>query len=125
MAASPKALFRSRHPEYAAPAPRTAYSNIELHTGTEMPTLGFGTWELRHHTAETVFQALDAGYRMIDTASDYHTQRGIGNALRGFEGRREDIFVVTKVEEGDDAYEATGRNLAELKLDYADLVLLN
>jgi 2,5-diketo-D-gluconate reductase A len=125
MAASPKSLLRAHQPEYAAPVPGAADSTVRLHTGTEMPSLGFGTWQLRHHTAETVFQALEAGYRLIDTSGDYHTQRGIGNAIRGFGGRREDIFLVTKIEETDDAYEATRRNLSELKLDYADLVLIH
>ncbi|MDF3019934.1 MAG: aldo/keto reductase [Steroidobacteraceae bacterium] len=125
MAASPKSLLRAHQPEYAAPVSGAADSTVSLHTGTEMPSLGFGTWQLRHHTAETVFQALEAGYRLIDTSGDYHTQRGIGNAIRGFGGRREDIFLVTKIEETDDAYEATRRNLSELKLDYADLVLIH
>ncbi len=125
MAASPKSLLRAHQPEFAAPVPGAADSTVSLHTGTEMPSLGFGTWQLRHHTAETVFQALEAGYRLIDTSGDYHTQRGIGNAIRGFGGRREDIFLVTKIEETDDAYEATRRNLSELKLNYADLVLIH
>lgn len=100
-------------------------STHRLLTGTPMPVLGFGTWQLNHHTAETVFQALDAGYRMIDTSGDYHTQRGIGNAMRGFGTKREEIFIVTKVEETDDAYDATRRNLSELKVDQADLVLIH
>jgi 2,5-diketo-D-gluconate reductase A len=125
MAASPKVLFRAPVQDFQPPAPTSTDSTLRLHTGTSMPVLGFGTWELKHHTAETVFQALDAGYRMIDTSGDYHTQRGIGNALRGFPAKREDIFIVTKVEETDDAYEATRRNLSEMKLDYADLVLIH
>jgi diketogulonate reductase-like aldo/keto reductase len=72
-----------------------------------------------------VLQALEAGYRMIDTSGDYHTQRGIGDAIRAYGAPRESLFVVTKIEDTDDAYEATKRNLAELKLDYADLVLIH
>lgn len=109
--------------QYAHQLPYEA--TLNLHTGSVMPTLGFGTWQLKHHTAATVLQALEAGYRMVDTSGDYHTQRGIGEALREFDGDREDIFVVTKVEDTDDAYEATRRNLAELRLDYADLVLIH
>jgi 2,5-diketo-D-gluconate reductase A len=45
--------------------------------------------------------------------------------LRDFDGDREDVFIVTKIEETDDAYEATRRNLAELRVDYADLVLIH
>jgi 2,5-diketo-D-gluconate reductase A len=90
-----------------------------------MPVIGLGTWQLRHHTSETILQALNAGYRMIDTSADYHTQRGIGEALRAFDGRRDEVFIVTKIEETDDAYEATRRNLAELKIEQADLVLIH
>lgn len=125
MAATPKALHRLHQPEYPAQVPGAFTATLRLHTGTQMPALGFGTWQLRHHTAETVFQALEAGYRLIDTSGDYHTQRGIGEALRGFGCNRDDVFVVTKIEETDDAYDATRRNLAELKLDHADLVLIH
>ena len=107
---------------HAQPVPYEA--TLNLHTGTVMPALGLGTLQLKHHTAATVLQALEAGYRMIDTSADYHTQRGIGEALREFDGDREDVFIVTKIEDTDDAYEATRRNLAELRIDYADLVLV-
>jgi diketogulonate reductase-like aldo/keto reductase len=117
MAASLQALQREHQLPYEA--------TLNLHTGSVMPALGLGTWELKHHTAATVLQALEAGYRMIDTSADYHTQRGIGAALGDFDGDREDIFIVTKIEETDDACEATRRNLAELRVDYADLVLIH
>jgi 2,5-diketo-D-gluconate reductase A len=90
-----------------------------------MPVLGLGTWHLNHQTVQTLEQAFDAGYRLIDTSADYHTQQGIGEALRVSGLPRDEFFVVTKVEETDDAYDATRRNLAELKLDYADLVLIH
>ncbi len=117
MAASLQALQREHGLPYEA--------TLNLHTGSVMPALGLGTWHLKHHTAATVLQALEAGYRMIDTSADYHTQRGIGEALRDFDGDREDIFIITKIEETDDALDATRRNLAELRLDYADLVLIH
>lgn len=109
---------------------RTAIQNIAeftvpLHTGRLMPQLGLGTYQLRNHTVETVLRALEAGYRMIDTSGDYHTQRGIGEALAHSDLDRSDYYVVTKIEETDDAYEAVRRNLAELRLDYADLVLIH
>jgi len=90
-----------------------------------MPVLGLGTYELRHHTVETVTQALGAGYRMIDTSGDYHTQRGIGEALKRSGVPRDSIYLVTKIEETEDAFEATRTNLAELRLDYVDLVLVH
>lgn len=125
MAASPQALQRAQHNFLDAGAPRGQHATVRLLSGASMPSIGLGTWQLRHHTSETVLQALRAGYRMIDTSGDYHTQRGIGEALRVFNAPRKDIFIVTKVEETDDAYEATRRNLAELKLDHADLVLIH
>jgi 2,5-diketo-D-gluconate reductase A len=123
MAASPLALQRSFSPDAARP--RGSDSSVTLLTGRRMPVLGLGTWQLKHHTADTVLQALLAGYRMIDTSGDYHTQRGIGDALRQFGAKRDEYFIVTKIEETEDAYEATRRNLAELRLDYADLVLIH
>jgi diketogulonate reductase-like aldo/keto reductase len=98
---------------------------VPLHSGRLMPRLGLGTYQLRAHTVETVLRALEAGYRMIDTSGDYHTQRGIGEALGYCELDRSDYYVITKIEETDDAYEAVRRNLAELRLDYADLVLIH
>lgn len=98
---------------------------VPLHTERLMPRLGLGTYQLRTHTVETVLRALEAGYRMIDTSGDYHTQRGIGEALSHCDLDRSDYFVVTKIEETDDAYQAVRRNLNELRLDYADLVLIH
>ena len=58
-----------------------ADSTLRLLSGNRMPVLGLGTYQLKHHTADAVTQALAAGYQMLDTAGDYHTQRGIGDAL--------------------------------------------
>jgi diketogulonate reductase-like aldo/keto reductase len=101
------------------------YETLSLLSGNPMPVLGLGTWHLNHQTVDTVRQALDVGYRLIDTSGDYHTQRGVGDAIRESGLPRSEVFVVTKVEDTDDAYETTRRNLAELKLDYADLVLIH
>jgi 2,5-diketo-D-gluconate reductase A len=117
MAANPRAL----HTHF----PSFGFDSLRLLTGNPMPVLGLGTWQLRNHTADTVRQALSAGYRMIDTSGDYHTQRGIGDALRESGLSRDEVFVITKIEDTDDAHEATRRNLAELKLDHADLVLIH
>ena len=102
-----------------------ADSNVALHTGNAMPVLGLGTWELTHDTTGTVLHALELGYRMIDTAADYGTQPGIGAALRQSGLDRDAVYVVAKVEEDEDAWQATRSNLAELGLDYADLVLIH
>jgi 2,5-diketo-D-gluconate reductase A len=100
-------------------------SRYILASGSQMPLLGFGTWELRHQTETVVAAALEAGYRLIDTSGDYHTQQGIGAALRASGLARESVFLVTKIEETDNVYDAVRRNLAELRTDYADLVLIH
>ncbi len=90
-----------------------------------MPVLGLGTWQLTDDTAATIEAALKLGYRMIDTSGDYGTQPGIGEGIRRAGVRRSDIYLVTKAEETDDAYAATRRNLGELGLEYADLMLIH
>jgi diketogulonate reductase-like aldo/keto reductase len=99
-------------------------STLTLRSGARMPVLGLGTWELTSDTAETVLHALRSGYRMIDTACDYGSQPGIGQALKRY-GRREDVYLVAKVEEDEDAYQATRRYLREMGVDYADLMLIH
>lgn len=100
-------------------------TRISLRSGHQMPVLGLGTWKLTNDTAETVEGAIEAGYRMIDTAVDYGSQAGIGQALR--EGRlgRDDIFLVTKIEEDDEPVEGVVRDLSEMGLPYADLTLIH
>jgi 2,5-diketo-D-gluconate reductase A len=100
-------------------------ATVRLRTGRMMPVLGLGTWQLTDDTAGTVEEALGLGYRMIDTSGDYGTQPGIGEAMRQTDLDRRQIFLVTKVEEDEDAFEATRRNLDELGQEYADLVLIH
>lgn len=100
-------------------------STVTLLTGRRMPVLGLGTWELTRDTAGTILHALDLGYRMIDTAVDYGSQEGIGQALSRTEVPREEIYLVHKVEEDDDAYDATRRYLDATGVDYADLMLIH
>lgn len=100
-------------------------SAVRLRTGREMPVMGLGTWRLSYDTEGTVAEALRLGYRMIDTAADYGSQPGIRAAIRGSSLSRDAIFLVTKVEEDEDAYQGTIRNLRELGLGHADLVLIH
>lgn len=100
-------------------------SHVRLRSGNEMPVMGLGTWELTDDTAGTVAAALELGYPMIDTSGDYGTQPGIAKALRSNGFAREDYYLVTKVEENEDSYDATRRNLDELGLDYANLMLIH
>jgi 2,5-diketo-D-gluconate reductase A len=100
-------------------------SKLELHTGSRMPVFGLGTWELTNDTAGSVLYALELGYRLIDTSSDYGTQPGIGEAIKRSNIARENIYVTTKVEETDDAYARAKSNLHELGLEYIDLMLVH
>lgn len=102
-----------------------AKSETILHTGNRMPVLGLGTWQLSDDTAATVENALRLGYRLIDTSGDYGTQPGIGEAIRRSGIERSGFYLVTKVEETEDSYEATVKNLAELGLNHADLMLIH
>jgi diketogulonate reductase-like aldo/keto reductase len=90
-----------------------------------MPIIGLGSWMLTSHTAEAVQRALELGYRLVDTSADYMTQPGIGKAIRNFNQPRESLYLAMKVEPEENGYDATRRNLDELKLDYADLVLIH
>lgn len=98
---------------------------IELNSGRQMPVLGLGTWELDKHTAKMIEEALHMGYKMIDTSGDYGTQPGIGEGIKNSGVSRDDFYLVTKVEETDDAYQKTKQDLAELQLDYADMMLIH
>jgi 2,5-diketo-D-gluconate reductase A len=111
---------RAERPRHLGPD-----SNVPLLSGRQMPVIGLGTWQLKHQTVDSVAQAIGVGYRMLDTSGDYHTQRGIGDALRAANFPRESVYLVTKVEERGDAYEALRDNLAQLKLEYVDLVLIH
>lgn len=98
---------------------------IELRTGNRIPVMGLGTWQLTHDTQGTVQEALRLGYSMVDTSGDYGTQPGIGEGIKRSGVKRDGFYLITKVEENDDAYETTKENLRELGLDYADLVLIH
>ena len=102
--------------------PRTT---VRLRSGNEMPVLGIGTWQLTRDTPGAIESALELGYPMIDTSGDYGTQPGIAEGIRRHGADRASLYIVTKVEETDDAYAKTREDLGELKLDYADLMLIH
>jgi 2,5-diketo-D-gluconate reductase A len=105
--------------------PLDVSSVVELRSGRDMPVIGLGTWMLTSHTPEAVLHAFELGYRMVDTSADYKTQPGIGKAVRRLPLPRESLFISMKVEPEENGYDATRRNLEELKLAYADLVLIH
>jgi 2,5-diketo-D-gluconate reductase A len=99
--------------------PSTAAGTVPLHTEPSMPVMGLGSWQLTHDTAGTVQAALEMGYRMIDTSGDYGTQPDIGQALRRADIDRDDVYLVTKVEGDEDAYDGTRDRLGELGVERA------
>ncbi|MBQ1097489.1 aldo/keto reductase [Streptomyces sp. b94] len=95
-----------------------------------MPQLGFGVWQVPDDEAETaVAQALEAGYRSIDTAAIYGNEEGTGKAIAASGIAREDLFVTTKLWNKDQGYDSTLRafdtSLAKLGLEYVDLYLIH
>ena len=101
-----------------------------LNNGVMMPAVGFGVYQIPvEDTERCVSDALEAGYRMIDTASSYFNERQVGDALRHSGLRREDVFVTTKLwvqdYEYDDALRAFDLSMKNLGLDYLDLYLLH
>jgi 2,5-diketo-D-gluconate reductase A len=100
-------------------------STIELHSGNIIPVMGLGTWQMTVDTANTVLYALELGYRLIDTAWDYYTQPAIGEAINASGLPRSELFIETKVEETDDAFEASHEYVKEMNLEYADLILIH
>ncbi|CAB0711892.1 aldo/keto reductase [Corynebacterium diphtheriae] len=93
-----------------------------------MPKLGYGVFQIDDDTTErTVAQALDAGYRMIDTAQAYFNESGVGAGIKDSGVARDDIFLVTKVwvTNYDRAYDSLQESLERLGTDHVDLVLLH
>lgn len=102
-----------------------------LCNGVKMPSIGFGTYKSgsEDETATIVKDALDIGYRQIDTASFYGNEAGIGNGIKNSGVNREDIFLVTKLWNDDHGYEKTikafNKSLENLQTDYLDLYLVH
>jgi len=98
--------------------------------GAEIPALGFGTWELRGATAaRAVEEALDIGYRHLDTASMYGNEAQVGEGIRANGTRRDEIFITTKVwpkDAGDGPFQRSAEaSCKRLKVDKVDLLLIH
>lgn len=104
---------------------------VVLNNGVEMPILGFGVFQIAdaEECERSVYDALQAGYRLIDTAAAYENEEAVGKAIKRSGVAREEIFVTTKLWIQDAGYEsakrAFGRSLKRLQLDYLDLYLIH
>jgi len=104
--------------------------NLTLNNHTEIPQLGFGVFQVPPaQTAEVVGQALEVGYRHIDTAQMYQNEQGVGDALKATDVPREELWITSKLNNGfhrpDDARRAFDETMARLGLDRIDLFLIH
>lgn len=103
---------------------------ITLNNGIEMPLVGYGVFQIAPEACERcVRDAIDAGYRSIDTAQAYFNEEGVGNAIRNCGVPREELFVTDKVwisNAGDEqAARSIDESLRKLQTDYIDLLLIH
>lgn len=104
---------------------------FELHNGVQMPYFGLGVYLSKdgNEVINAVKDALNHGYRHIDTASIYDNEEGVGQGIRESEVDRKDVFLVSKVWNNDQGYDATLRafdaSLKRLGTDYLDLYLIH
>jgi 2,5-diketo-D-gluconate reductase A len=104
---------------------------VLLNNGVEMPILGFGVFQVPDlkECENSVLNALETGYRLIDTAASYMNETAVGDAIKKSGVPREDMFITTKLWVQDTGYEKTkkafGKSLDRLQLDYLDLYLIH
>jgi diketogulonate reductase-like aldo/keto reductase len=107
---------------------RTAYTT--LNNAMQMPLLGLGTWDMYGKEAEqATLDALEIGYRLIDTATLYRNEKEIGNAIKRSGILRNELFVTTKVPNPQQGYDSTLKafdaSMKSLNIDYIDLYLVH
>lgn len=103
---------------------------VRLNNGVRMPSIGFGVFQIpRDETERAVTDAIEVGYRMIDTAASYFNEKEVGDAVRNSGISRKELFITTKLwvqdYEYDDALRAFDKSMNLLGLDYLDLYLLH
>ncbi|MFK0524130.1 aldo/keto reductase [Paenibacillus illinoisensis] len=104
---------------------------VTLNNGVKMPIIGFGVYQVpdAEECENAVYEALMAGYRLIDTASGYLNEEAVGRAIKRSGVPREDLFITTKLWVQDASYEsaklAFNKSLKKLQLDYLDLYLIH
>lgn len=108
----------------------TAIPTVDLTDGTTIPQLGFGTFQVPPgDTAEVVTQALEAGYRHLDTAQLYRNEEGVGQAIAASGIARDELYITTKLANDahrpEDVERTFGESLERLGLDHVDLFLIH
>ncbi|MCD7949908.1 MAG: aldo/keto reductase [Erysipelotrichaceae bacterium] len=104
---------------------------VTLNNGVKMPKVGYGVYQVTDlkQCEQSVVDAIEAGYRLIDTAQSYNNEEAVGNAIQRCGVNREELFITTKVWVTNYGYDKTKASvedsLKKLKLDYIDLVLLH
>ncbi|WP_028549664.1 aldo/keto reductase [Paenibacillus sp. UNC451MF] len=104
---------------------------VILNNGVEMPILGFGVFQITdaNECEQSVYDAIMAGYRLIDTAASYLNEEAVGRAIKRSGVARKELFITTKLWVQDTGYERTKRafekSLERLQLDYLDLYLIH
>jgi 2,5-diketo-D-gluconate reductase A len=103
---------------------------ILFHDGNSIPQVGLGVWQTPNDTAVTAVKAaLDSGYRHVDTAAIYENEQGVGEGIRASGVDRAEIFLTTKLWNGDQGHDATLKafetSLKRLGTDYVDLYLIH
>lgn len=101
-----------------------------LSNGVKMPMLGYGVYQVDPaECARCVKDAIDAGYRSIDTAQAYYNEEGVGQAVKASGVPREELFITTKVWISNGGYEkakaSIDESLNKLQMDYIDLLLIH
>lgn len=105
--------------------------SVKLNTGADMPAIGFGTWQILPggRSRNAVNDALEVGYRLLDTARIYGNEKAVGQAVKTSGIAREDIFITTKLWNSDQGYDsaidAFDESRGRLGLDYIDLYLIH
>ncbi len=106
-------------------------TKVKLNNGVEMPMFGLGTFQMRSgkETQQAVLSALQASYRLIDTAQMYGNEEDVGIALKKSGIPREEVFITTKLWNSDHGYQkaldACEESLGKLGLSYVDLYLIH